>query len=236
MSASAPARRVGKALADLRRGRPVLLYDADDRERETDFVQAAPFARPADVARFRRDGGGLICVAVHPGAAERLGLPFMTDVLRKAAGNGMATLRKMSDLRLPYDARSSFSLWVNHRETFTGVTDQDRARTIRELGRAVEEALRGEAVDFGERFRSPGHVSICRAAEGLLGRRQGQTELSVALALMAGVPPAMVMCEMMDGRTGNALSKGRARAYGERHGLVWLQGAEVVEAFSALAR
>lgn len=221
--------RVQRALLDLRRGKHVLLYDADNRERETDFIQGASFTHPADVARFRRDGGGLICVAVHPGAAERLGLPFMTDVLRLAAGNGLSSLRRISDLRLPYDARSSFSLWVNHRETFTGVTDKDRSKTIRELARAVDETLRSEPVDFGERFRSPGHVSICRAADGLLERRRGQTELSVALALMAGIAPAMVMCEMMDARTGKALPKVKAKEYGRRSGLVWLEGAEVVE-------
>lgn len=227
-----PGAKIQRALADLRKGKPVLLYDADDRERETDLIRAATRTRPADVARFRRDGGGLICVAVHPGAAERLHLPFMTDVLQKAAGNGFAHLRKVSDLRLPYDARSSFSLWVNHRDTFTGVTDEDRSRTIRELARAVDDALRGRPVDFGERFRSPGHVSICRAAEGLLERRQGQTELSVALALMASIPPAMVMCEMMDAKTGKALSKARAREYGRRRGLVHLEGEEVLEAYS----
>lgn len=224
--------KVDRALRDLRRGAPALLYDADDRERETDLIQGALHTRPADVARFRREGGGLICVAIHPGAAERLHLPFMTDVLQRAAGNGFAPLRKVSDLRLPYDARSSFSLWVNHRETFTGVTDVDRSRTIRELARAVDETLRGEPVDFGERFRSPGHVAICRAAEGLLERRQGQTELSVVLALMAGFPPAVVMCEMMDARTGKALPKVKAKEYGQRRGLVWLEGAEVVEAYA----
>lgn len=225
--------KVRRALRDLRAGRPVLLFDADDREAETDFIQGAVFTKPSDVARFRRDGGGLICVAVHPDAARRLRLPFMTDILQRAAGNGFADLRKVSDLRLPYDARSSFSLWVNHRATFTGITDVDRSKTIRELGRAVDDALRRRPVDFGERFRSPGHVSICRAAEGLLAKRQGQTELSVALARMAGIPPAMVMCEMMDARSGKALPKARAREYGRRRGLVWLEGAEVVEAFES---
>ncbi len=96
----------------------------------------------------------------------------------------------------------------------------------------MDETLRGEPVDFGERFRSPGHVAICRAAEGLLERRQGQTELSVVLALMAGFPPAVVMCEMMDARTGKALPKVKAKEYGQRRGLVWLEGAEVVEAYA----
>jgi len=34
---------------------------------------------------MRKDGGGLICTAVHPVAAQRLGLPFASDALRAIA-------------------------------------------------------------------------------------------------------------------------------------------------------
>ncbi|MBI4362472.1 MAG: 3,4-dihydroxy-2-butanone-4-phosphate synthase [Euryarchaeota archaeon] len=222
---------VEQAVDRLRQGRFVLLFDADDREGETDIVQAARFTSPKDVSVMRREAGGLICVAMHPEASERLGLPYMADVLRQAQGPGSQMLKRAADLRLDYDERSSFSLWVNHRETRTGITDNDRARTIRELARAAEDALRGEKVDFAERFRSPGHVSICRGAPGLLAARRGQTELSLALAEMADLPPAMVMCEMLDHRTGKALPKKDAANWGRRRGYIYLEGAQVVEAW-----
>ena len=66
-----------KALEAICNGKMILLFDAEDREGETDLVIPALCVCPADIARMRIDGGGLICVAIHGTAAERLGLPFM---------------------------------------------------------------------------------------------------------------------------------------------------------------
>src|SRR4030065_182489 len=77
----------------------------------------------------------------------------------------------------------------------------------------VEKVMTGEKLDFGREFRSPGHVALLRAASGLLDERRGQTELSIQLALMSGITPSMVVCEMLDGCTGKALSKEDARKY-----------------------
>ncbi|MHC1579530.1 MAG: 3,4-dihydroxy-2-butanone-4-phosphate synthase [Candidatus Alkanophagales archaeon] len=221
---------VRAAVESVRAGRMVLIYDADDREGETDLALPALATAPADVARMRRDGGGLICVAIHGVAAERLGLPFMSDVLRSV--DGFPEVKKLVEREgdVPYDRRSAFSLWVNHRATFTGVTDRDRALTIRKIGEAVRSVLNGERYDFGAEFRTPGHVAILRAADRLVRERRGQTELSVALALLAGVTPAMVICEMLDAGTGLALSKRDAKAYAAEHGLVFVEGKDIVRA------
>ncbi|MEM0203660.1 MAG: 3,4-dihydroxy-2-butanone-4-phosphate synthase, partial [Archaeoglobaceae archaeon] len=56
------------------------------------------------------------------------GLPFMHDVL-KVASQKIPSLVSISNYDIKYDSRSSFSLWVNHRNTFTGITDVDRAKT-----------------------------------------------------------------------------------------------------------
>src|SRR3990172_5825354 len=100
----------------LRNGKMILLYDADDREGETDMVIPALNTTPADVARMRGDGGGLICVAIHGEAADRLGLPFMTEILKSVSMNGYSSLRSLVEKKgdIIYDSRSSFSLWVNH--------------------------------------------------------------------------------------------------------------------------
>lgn len=207
----------------------ILLYDADDREGETDLVIPALCATPADVARMRCDGGGLICVAVHGDAADRLGLPFMSEVLRSVSQNGHGSLRSLVEKKgdIPYDSRSSFSLWVNHRDTFTGITDNDRALTINKIGRIVERTMKGEELDFGKEFRSPGHVALLRAASGLLDERKGQTEMSIQLALMAGINPSMVVCEMLDGCTGKALSKEDARKYAIMHQMPFIEGKNI---------
>ncbi|MCL2863570.1 MAG: 3,4-dihydroxy-2-butanone-4-phosphate synthase [Methanimicrococcus sp.] len=226
-----------KILQVIREGKFFLLYDSEKREGETDFVIPATAVQPQDVKRMRKDGGGLICVAVSPKASKIMKLPFMADVVTAAATNNQISpkleigtfVEKEGDIQ--YDKKSSFSLWVNHRENRTGIPDNERAHTIRRLGEMTKTALEGKTVDFASEFRTPGHTATLRASAGLLDERRGQTELSVALALMAKETPAMVVCEMLDDENGKALSKEDAKAYGERNGMIFAEGHEVVEAF-----
>jgi 3,4-dihydroxy 2-butanone 4-phosphate synthase len=222
---------IEKALKAFRKGEPVLIYDFDHREGETDIAIPAFSIMPEDVARMRCDGGGLICVALHPSAAEKLKLPFMHDVLR-IASKKIPGLTSISDGRdMKYDSRSSFSLWVNHRDTFTGITDVDRALTIRRIGEVVDYVMMGHNFEFGSEFRSPGHVALLRAAESLTYDRVGQTELSVALAEMAGIAPAVAICEMLDATMGKALSKERAMEYAKKNKIPFVGGKEIVKAY-----
>ncbi|WNY25342.1 3,4-dihydroxy-2-butanone-4-phosphate synthase [Methanolapillus millepedarum] len=226
---------IKNAILAIREGRFFLLYDSDKREGETDFVISATAVKPQDVKRMRKDGGGLICVAIAPDAARCLKLPFMADVVDAAAKNSTAKLdigtvvEREGDIQ--YDKKSSFSLWVNHRENRTGIPDNDRAHTINRLGEITKKALSGEPVEFSSEFRTPGHTATLRAADGLLDVRRGQTELSIALALMAGSNPATVVCEMLDDNTGCALSKEDAKNYGQKNNMIFVEGYEVVEAF-----
>lgn len=215
---------IDAAIEALARGEFILLYDFDDRERETDFAIRADAVTPAHIRQMRKDGGGLICTAVHPIAAERLGLPFAHDILRNS---GFAE----RDGEIPYDRmnHSSFSLWVNHRDTYTGITDRDRALTINAVADEVKRSFNGGGNDFAEHFRTPGHVALLRAAARLLDERRGQTELSVALASMAEIPPVVTICEMLDDETGFALSKEDAKRYAEEHGLAFVGGQDVLD-------
>jgi len=217
VSKSSSASRVERAVAAFRAGDPVLVHDAADREGEVDLVYPAEAVTPAAVARLRNDAGGLICVAVGDAAADAFDLPFLADVIdHPAADHG----------HLGYDDRSSFSLPVNHRDTFTGITDEDRALTITELARAAADP---DDVDFAAEFRAPGHVHVLRAAPSL-SDREGHTELAVALAAEAGVAPAAVVCEMLDADTGEALSVADAKAYADREGLVYVEGSDLLSA------
>ena len=221
-----------KAIESLKKGNMILLYDSDCREGETDVVMPAHATTPKHVALMRREAGGLICVAIHPMAAQRLGLPFVSDLLKHASGFELAeVVEKPGDIS--YDISSSFSLWVNHRKTFTGITDIDRALTINEISKVVQSSLNGKKIDFGKEFRSPGHVPLLRAASDLLSERKGQTELSIALAEMANITPAMVLCEMLDDNTGKALSKKDAKLYAKNQDLVFLEGGKILEAYQS---
>ena len=123
---------VSRVLDAFRAGEPVLVHDFDDREGETDLVYPAGAVTPADVGRMRNDAGGLVCVALPNDVSESLGLPFIDDVLDHPAA---------SSHDLAYDSRSSFSFTVNHRDSFTGITDRDRAMTISRLAPVAEASL-----------------------------------------------------------------------------------------------
>jgi 3,4-dihydroxy 2-butanone 4-phosphate synthase len=214
---------VERAVAAFAAGEPVLLHDAADREGETDLVYPAGAVDRHAVARLRTDAGGLVCVALSHAVCEVFDLPFLRDRLDHPAASG----------RPDYDARSSFSLTVNHRETHTGITDRDRALTVAALGRAAADAAAGASGPeaFGARFRAPGHVHLLRAAPAGLADRNGHTELALALADAAGLSPAAVVCEMLDAETGGALPPADARAYAEREGLVYAEGRDLIAAF-----
>ena len=209
-----------RAIDAFRAGEPVLIHDADDREGETDLIYPAGAVTPEAVARLRNDAGGLVCVALSAAVADALELPFVQETIEHPAA---------ADHDLAYDDRSSFSLTVNHRETRTGITDEDRSLTIRALGEAAGEIREGSVDDpiaaFARTFRAPGHVHLLRAAEELLDERRGHTEFGVALADAAGLAPAVVVCEMLDDATGRALSSSAAHDYAERHGLAYVEGA-----------
>ncbi len=227
---------VQRAIEALRRGEPVLLYDADGREEETDMAIASEFVTPAAIRTLRKEAGGLICTTVPSEARDRIGLPFLSQLLGEAAALHPVLARAVAT-SAPYDpVASPFSITINHRDTRTGVTDRDRALTISRFAQLVGEALRQEngwALEaLGREFRAPGHVPLLNAADGLVERRRGHTELTTALVTMAGLIPSATICEMMadDGR---ALSKEDAKDYAEAKNLVFLEGQNVIEAWRA---
>jgi len=220
------------ALQSLRTGNFVLVHDASDRENEVDMVIAAEAVEPNHVATMRRDAGGLICVALHPRIADNLGLPYLTEIYEAAKPNyNVLGVTKPNDI--PYDEHSAFSISVNHRRTYTGITDIDRSLTIKELGKLGAKALDAPMVqEFGKNFRSPGHVPILRAANGLILKRQGHTELVLALAEIAGITPVVAICEMLDAETNRALSWSKALEYARERKLSCLKAAEIIEVYA----
>ena len=222
-----------EAIAALRRGEFVLVYDGDGREAETDLTIASEFVTPSAIRALRKEAGGFICMTLSGEVQRRIGLPFMTDVLRKA-GSAFPVLEGVAKEDFKYDRHSAFSIAVNHRDTFTGITDVDRATTIARLAAIAKEAVKREngwaAHTFADEFRSPGHVPLLNAVEPLLESRRGHTELTTALMIMAGLAPSATICEMMadDGR---ALSKEDAKAYARARNLAFLEGQDIVRAW-----
>ncbi len=227
-----PAPEVAPALEALTLGEPVLVFDAPDREGETDLLFLSESATPELVRLARKDAGGLICTAISDELRSRLALPFFSDLLALARAEYPSVAGLAEKPR--YDRRSAFGITINHRATFTGVPDNDRSLTIRTVGaiaRAAptlsDEALQGR---FREAFVSPGHVQLLYAAPGLFLERKGHTELAISLARMAGLSESVTVCEML-GDSGGARAPAAARAYAEEHGFPFLEGRTIVEAW-----
>lgn len=224
---------VGKALDDLRAGKFVLVFDAEGREEETDMCVASQFVTPEAVRTLRKDAGGWICTTIPPRMLDNISMPTLSEIFLSAADK-YPFVGKAVPGKLPYDQKSAFSLTISHNDTYTGVTDNDRALTIRRFAEFARNAIakeNGWAVStFAKEFRVPGHVALLRPSLPLFLSRRGHTELTTALASMAKVMPSATICEML-GDDGRALSRPEAKEYALAHNLTFLEGREIVEAW-----
>jgi 3,4-dihydroxy 2-butanone 4-phosphate synthase len=226
-------RALEPAATALAQGEPALIFDAADREGETDLVLLSEKATPELVRLLRRDAGGWICSAISDELRERLGLPFYSDLLA-AARDRYPIVGALAREELRYDRRSPFGVHLHHRTTYTGIPDNDRSGAIRAIGELARDApgLSDEALRarFVLEFSSPGHLPVIYAARRLLAERKGHTELSVSLARMAGLSESVTVCEML-GDSGGAREPEAAREYAEAHGWPFLEGRTIVEAW-----
>ena len=217
-------------------GKPVMVFDSDFRECETDLLWPAAAATPAVMRRLRQDCGGLLFLAVGDDVGEQFGLPWLQDLhTHPALVEENPVLGKLITDDLQYDTRSAFTLSLNHRETFTGITDHDRALTTRRFGELANEMKGEDAIEamtaLGKEFRTPGHIPLCREAPGGLKTRQGHTELAVAIARLAGLVPCTIGAEMLQPDGDRALSVEDARAYAAKHQIPMLTGEDIMKAF-----
>ena len=228
---------VQRAVEAFQKGDPVCLFDSEKREGETDLLFPAAMAEPATMRQLRQACGGLLFLAIGDEVGECFGLPFLQDLhTTPDAIEKNPVLNHLITNDLRYDARSAFTLSINHRETYTGITDHDRALTTRrfaELATAcLANGVSGERAmkKLGEEFRTPGHIPVCREARGGLSVRQGHTELAVGLARLAGTAPVVIGAEMLQTDGDHALPVADARAWAESNNIPFLEGADVVAA------
>jgi len=161
---------IESAIEAIAQGKVVIVMDDENRENEGDFICAAEKVTPEIVNFMITHGRGLLCVAVLPEVCQRLDLPPMVEHNTAPLG-------------------TNFTVPVDHRTCRTGITAEERARTI---GRLVDPASQPSE------FVRPGHVYPLRAMEGGVLRRAGHTEAAVDLARLAGLRPAGVLCEILN--------------------------------------
>jgi 3,4-dihydroxy 2-butanone 4-phosphate synthase / GTP cyclohydrolase II len=194
--------RVEDAIRDIRAGRLVIVADDENRENEGDLVCAASCITPALVNFMATHGRGLICVALTEERAELLDLMPMTKRNTEVMGTAFT---------VSVDASPRFGVT-------TGISAHDRAKTIELL------------VDPDTRpadLRRPGHVFPLRAVPGGVLRRVGQTEASVDLARLAGLPPAGVICEILND-DGSMARRPELEQFARRHDLRFITVAQIV--------
>jgi len=214
------------AIASLKRGEFVLVHDSAGRENEIDMVAAAEFVTPEHVARMRQHGGGLICIAIDNSFGQNLGIKYMHDILSNSDSFDSKSKEMIMGLA-PYGDHSTFSITINHYQTYTGITDRDRALTIREMANLFK--IENKRNKFVSSFKTPGHVPLLIGSRGLLASRQGHTEMSIYLAQLAELVPVTAICEMMDAETYSALSFEKAQHYAKQNAIPFIDGKELIE-------
>ena len=214
------------AISSLKQGEFVMIHDSDGRENEIDLVAAAQFITPEHIARMRQHAGGLICLAIDDLMAQKLQLKYMHEILSKSNDIDIDS-KKMIMGTAPYGDHPTFSIHINHKQTYTGITDMDRALTIKEMTKLYDSD--DPKADFISSFKTPGHVPVLLASNGLLSSRTGHTEMSIYLTKLAKLSPISTICEMMDSETYSALSVKKAEKYAKQNAIPFIDGKELLE-------
>ena len=159
---------IEEVIEDLKAGKPVIIVDDESRENEGDLVLAAEFATRETVNFIIKEARGLLCTPMLEEDLIRLGIHQMVE--------------KNTD-----NHETAFTVSVDHVDTTTGISPEERAVTMQKLIDPNSKA--------GD-FRRPGHVFPLRYKEGGVLVRQGHTEASIDLCKLAGLYPAAAICEI----------------------------------------
>jgi len=178
-------------VADIRKGKTVIVVDDADRENEGDLIVAAQHITPVSVNFMARYGRGLICVPTTSERLQQLGIERMVQQNRESF---------RTDFQVSVDAA---------RGVTTGISAADRARTIQ---------IMADPTAVPEDLVQPGHVFPLRARPGGVLQRAGHTEAAVDLAELAGCRPIGVLCEILND-DGTMARLPQLRKFANRHRL-----------------
>src|SRR5215475_11793962 len=131
-----PFAPIPDVLAEIRKGRMIILCDDEDRENEGDLCLAAEKVTPEAINFMALNGRGLICLTLTEDRIAQLQLPMMVERNNSAFQTGFT---------ISIEAKEGVS---------TGISAQDRAITIQTA--VAREARPHDLV-------SPGHVFPIRA-------------------------------------------------------------------------
>ncbi len=191
---------IERAVKDIAAGRAVIVVDDEDRENEGDLIFAAQHATPELLAFMRRWTSGYICAPITGEEADRLDLPPQYHSNQDRRG-------------------TAYTVTVDAREGIgTGISAADRAHTIR---------LLADPATTASDLSRPGHVVPLRARAGGVLRRPGHTEAAIDLAVLAGLHPAGVLCEMVND-DGTMMRMPDLERFAEEHDLALISIADLI--------
>ncbi len=176
---------------EIRRGRMIVLADAEDRENEGDLLLAADCVTPEAINFMATHARGLVCLTLTEERCRQLNLALMVRDNRAPLGTAFTT---------SIEAASGVT---------TGISAADRARTVRA---AIARHAKPEDIV------QPGHVFPVMAQKGGVLVRAGHTEAGCDLAELAGLTPAAVICEIMN-PDGSMARMPELAAFAGKHGL-----------------
>ena len=192
---------VESAIADIAAGKLVIVTDDENRENEGDLIMAAEKATPETVNMMIRYGSGIVCVPTVEPQLRRLGLGPMVARNRES---------QRTDFTVSVDAADGIS---------TGISAYDRTRTIR---------LLADPTTRPDQLVQPGHVFPLRARPGGVLERAGHTEAAVDLAVLAGLSPIGVLCELVND-DGTVQRLPQLVEFGRKFGLKLISIAALIE-------
>ena len=182
---------IDKLLSELRHGHSCLLLNDNSAGGITGFVMTAAEHCQADhIAFMARQARGLVCLALTPQRCEELELPLMVE------GDD-----SLSPFTLSIEAATGID---------TGISAADRARTVQ---------VAVDALSQPSDLVQPGHIFPIAAAAGGVLTRTAPAEAAVDLTTLAGLTPAAVFTEVLDGE-GAVASGDYLAEFAERHDVV----------------
>jgi 3,4-dihydroxy 2-butanone 4-phosphate synthase / GTP cyclohydrolase II len=163
---------IESAVADIKKGKLVIVVDDEDRENEGDFVTAASNVTPELINFMSKEGRGLICASLTEERCQQLQLQPM--VVNNTSS---------------HETAFTVSVDLLGNGCTTGISAQDRAKTIQALINPNTKP---------EELGRPGHIFPLKAKTGGVLRRSGHTEATIDLARLSGLEPAGVLVEIMN--------------------------------------
>tara|TARA_R110002073_G_scaffold14998_1_gene60111 strand:- start:33225 stop:34370 length:1146 start_codon:yes stop_codon:yes gene_type:complete len=163
---------IKEAIADIKKGKLIIVVDDEDRENEGDFIAAAEAVTPEMINFMSTHGRGLICAPLTEERCDELELDMMVK---------NNTVLHHTQFTVSVDL-------IGHGCT-TGISVHDRSQTIKSL---VDKKTKPH--DLGR----PGHIFPLKAKTGGVLRRTGHTEAAIDLARLAGFQPAGILVEILN--------------------------------------